>query len=52
MEGINPLKALFGRGRFSPVRDGRYRQWDDAFEVEFVDGLSFLDEGPYETHDT
>jgi len=43
MKVINPLKAKFGRGKFSPVKDARYRQWDDAFEVEFADGLSFLE---------
>jgi hypothetical protein len=43
MKVINPLKAPFGRGRFSPMKDARYRQWDDAFEVEFADGLSFLE---------
>lgn len=43
MKVINPLKASFGRGKFSPIKDVRYRQWDDAFEVEFDDGLSFLE---------
>jgi len=47
MKVINPLKAAFGRGKFSPVKDARYRQWDDAFEVEFADGLSFLE--PHQT---
>ena len=47
MKVINPLKAPFGRGKFSPVKDARYRQWDDAFEVEFADGLSFLE--PHKT---
>ena len=44
---INPLKSPFGRGKFSPVKDARHRQWDDAFEVEFADGLSFLE--PHKT---
>lgn len=47
MKVINPLKASFGRGKFHPVKDARYRQWDDAFEVEFADGLSFLE--PHKT---
>jgi hypothetical protein len=47
MKAINPLKTPFGRGKFSPVKDARYRQWDDAFEVEFADGLSFLE--PHKT---
>jgi len=47
MKVINPLKAPFGRGKFHPVKDARYRQWDDAFKVEFADGLSFLE--PHKT---
>jgi hypothetical protein len=47
MKVINPFKTPFGRGKFSPVKDARYRQWDDAFEVEFADGLSFLE--PHKT---
>jgi hypothetical protein len=43
MKVIHPLKAPFGRGKFSPVKDVRYRPWDDAFEVEFADGSSFLE---------
>jgi hypothetical protein len=43
MKTLNPLKAPFGTGRFSRIRDVRYRQWDDAFEVAFDDGLSFLE---------
>jgi hypothetical protein len=40
---LNPLKAPFGKGKFSPIRNVRYLQWDDAFEVDFEDGLSFLE---------
>jgi hypothetical protein len=47
MNVTNPLKAPFGRGKFHSVKDARYRQWDDAFEVEFADGLSFLE--PHKT---
>ena len=43
MKIINPLKAPFGRGKFSALKDVKYRQWDDAFEIEFADGLSFLE---------
>jgi len=43
MKVINPLKTAFGKGKFSRVRNAAYRQWDDAFEVEFEDGLSFLE---------
>lgn len=43
MKVLNPLKAPFGKGKFSRIRNVTYRQWEDAFEVEFDDGLSFLE---------
>ncbi|MBI2946232.1 MAG: hypothetical protein HYY23_01195 [Verrucomicrobia bacterium] len=43
MKVLNPLKAPFGKGKFSRVKNVTYRQWEDAFEVEFDDGLSFLE---------
>ena len=43
MKVLNPLKAPFGEARFSRVKNVSYRQWEDAFEVEFDDGLSFLE---------
>ncbi len=43
MKTLNPLKVPFGTAPFSRIRDVRYRQWDDAFEVAFDDGLSFLE---------
>ena len=43
MKVLNPLKAQFGKARFSRVKNVTYRQWEDAFEVEFDDGLSFLE---------
>jgi hypothetical protein len=47
MKVLNPLKAPFGKGKFSPVKDVTYHQWDDALAVEFEDGLSFLE--PHKT---
>ena len=47
MKVVNPLKRPFGKGVFSRIQNARYLQWEDAFEVEFEDGLSFL-----EPHDT
>ena len=35
MKVLNPLKAPFGKGKASPIKDVSYRQWEDAFEVEF-----------------
>ena len=47
MKVLNPLKAPFGKGKFARVKDASYRQWEDAFEVEFDDGLAFLE--PHKT---
>ena len=47
MKLLNPLKAPFGKAKFSRVKNAAYRQWEDAFEVEFDDGLSFLE--PHKT---
>ncbi|MBX7157558.1 MAG: hypothetical protein K1X66_04140 [Verrucomicrobiae bacterium] len=43
MKIVNPLKALFGKGKPSSLRSVQYHQWEDAFEVDFEDGLSFLE---------
>jgi hypothetical protein len=43
MKVLNPLKAPFGKAKFSRVKNVTYRQWEDAFEVEFDDGLAFLE---------
>ena len=37
------LKKAYGEGAFSRVRHARYLGWEDAFEVEFEDGLCFLE---------
>ena len=47
MKVINPLKAPFTKGKFSRVKDVSYHQWEDAFAVEFEDGLCFLE--PHKT---
>ncbi|MEA3189397.1 MAG: hypothetical protein QOD99_3227 [Chthoniobacter sp.] len=47
MKMLNPLKVLFGTAKWSRLRNVSFHQWEDAFEVEFEDGLSFL-----EPHDT
>ena len=47
MKTLNPLKAPFTKGKYSPIRNVRYLQWEDAFEVDFDDGLSFLE--PHKT---
>src|SRR6058998_3448380 len=43
MKKINPLKAPFGKAKFSPLKTVSYHQWEDAFAVEFEDGLCFLE---------
>lgn len=37
------LKKPYGKATFSRVRHARYLGWEDAFEVEFEDGLCFLE---------
>jgi hypothetical protein len=36
-------KAPFGKARFSPIKNVRYLSWEDAFDVEFEDGLCILE---------
>lgn len=43
MKLLNPLKSAFGKGSFSRILHARYLGWEDAFEVEFEDGLCFLE---------
>jgi hypothetical protein len=40
---LPPLKKPFGKAKYSPVKHARYLDWEDAFDVEFDDGLSFLE---------
>ncbi len=47
MKVLNPLKAPFGKAKHSRVKNVSYHQWEDAFAVEFDDGLSFLE--PHKT---
>jgi hypothetical protein len=41
------LKKPFGTARMVKITHVRYLAWEDAFDVEFGDGLSFLE--PHET---
>ena len=43
MKVLNPLKVPFGQAKASPIRSVRYHQWEDAFAVDFDDGLCFLE---------
>ena len=43
MKTLVQLKKAYGEAAFSRVRHARYLGWEDAFEVEFEDGLCFLE---------
>jgi len=43
VKALNLLKKPFDQSGFSPIRHARYLGWEDAFEVEFEDGLRFLE---------
>ena len=47
MKTVSTIKKPFGKGSYSPVKHARYLDWEDAFDVEFGDGLSFLE--PHKT---
>ena len=36
-------KVPFATAKFSPVKNVRYLSWEDAFDVEFEDGLCILE---------
>jgi len=37
------FKKPFGTARMVGITHVRYQSWEDAFDVEFADGLSFLE---------
>ena len=43
MKTVVTAKKPFSKGNYSPVKHARYLDWEDAFDVEFDDGLSFLE---------
>ena len=43
MKSAVQLKKPYGKGTFSRIRNARYLGWEDAFDVEFEDGLCFLE---------
>ena len=43
MKTVVTAKKPFGKAKYSPVKHARYLEWEDAFDVEFDDGLSFLE---------
>lgn len=43
MKNSSQLKKPYGKGTFARVKNARYLGWEDAFDIEFEDGLSFLE---------
>lgn len=43
MKTTNRLKKPFGTAKMVDIIHVRYLDWEDAFDVEFEDGLSFLE---------
>ncbi len=43
MKATTNLKKPFGTAKFAAVKHARYLAWENAFDVEFADGLSFLE---------
>ena len=43
MKTLVQLKKPYGHATFARVKSARYLGWEDAFEVEFADGLCFLE---------
>lgn len=43
MKTSRQIKKKFGTARMVDITHVRYLSWEDAFDVEFEDGLSFLE---------
>jgi hypothetical protein len=43
MKASVQLKKPYGKAAFSRIKNARYLGWEDAFDVEFEDGLCFLE---------
>ena len=43
MKTVTTAKKPFAKGNYSPGKHARYLDREDAFDVEFDDGLSFLE---------
>ena len=43
MKAAKNAKVPFGTARFSKIKNVRYLSWEDAFDVEFEDGLCILE---------
>ena len=43
MKSLTNLKKPFGTAKMVDITHVRYLNWEDAFDVEFEDGISFLE---------
>ena len=43
MKAAKNAKVPFGTAKFSKIKNVRYLSWEDAFDVEFEDGLCILE---------
>ena len=43
MKATRNAKVPFGTAKFSRIKNVRYVSWEDAFDVEFEDGLCILE---------
>jgi hypothetical protein len=43
MKTFVQLKKPYGKATFARIKNARYLGWEDAFDVEFENGLSFLE---------
>lgn len=43
MKSLTKFKKPFGAAKMVRIKSVRYLAWEDAFDVEFDDGLSFLE---------
>ena len=47
MKSLTNLKEPFGTAKMVRIKNVRYLAWEDAFDVEFDDGVTFLE--PHQT---
>ena len=43
MKATKSAKVRFGTAKFSRIKNVRYLSWEDAFDVEYDDGLCILE---------
>jgi len=43
LKATRNAKVPFGTAKYSPAKNVRYVSWEDAFDVEFDDGLCILE---------